>query len=214
MFDLASSEAGHQEESIKSLSNGSEKLTQAVYGASSSNWQFNPSILANKMNALDEIDCQNLSDITGWAYVEENMPIATSHIIRKCFNENLSLYSFILREIDDSPNLNLKVTFIGLVDPSDKKPLSKEEIRKDADKIQSTSLQEYLSRLTHSLTKDIQVQLVLKGLEKRTQQIKDAAIPDTQKLSLIQRYRTADERQFSKTLEELLKLQKRRKASS
>jgi hypothetical protein len=63
-FDLASSEAGHQEESIKSLSNSNEKLTQAVYGASSSNWQFSPSIFANKMNALDEIDCQNLRG--GW----------------------------------------------------------------------------------------------------------------------------------------------------
>ena len=56
------------------------------------------------------------------------------------------------------------------------------------------------------MIKDLQIQTVLKDLKKRTQQIKDAAIPDTQKLSLIQRYRTADERQFSKTLGELLKL--------
>jgi hypothetical protein len=33
MFDLASSEAGHPEESIRSLDNSSEKLTQAVYAA-------------------------------------------------------------------------------------------------------------------------------------------------------------------------------------
>ena len=60
----------------------------------------------------------------------------------------------------------------------------------------------------------MQVQFILQDLEQRIQQIKDAAIPDTQKLVLIQRYRTADERQFSKTLGELLELQKRRKASS
>ena len=52
---------------------------------------------------------------------------------------------------------------------------------------------------------------MVKNLEVRSQQVKDAAMPDTQKLSLIQRYRTADERQFSKTLGELLELQKRRK---
>jgi len=40
--------------------------------------------------------------------------------------------------------------------------------------------------------------------------MQEAAMPDTQKLSLVQRYRTADERQFSKTLGELLELQKRR----
>ena len=64
--------------------------------------------------------------------------------------------------------------------------------------------------LTNSLAKDLQVQFILKDLDKRTQQIKEAAIPDTQKRSLVQRYRTADERQFSKTLGELLELQKRR----
>jgi hypothetical protein len=38
MFDLASSEAGHPEVSIRSLDNTSEKLTKAVYEASASNW--------------------------------------------------------------------------------------------------------------------------------------------------------------------------------
>ena len=73
-------------------------------------------------------------------------------------------------------------------------------------------MQAYLDLLANSLAKDLQVQFILKDLDKRTQQIKDAAIPDTQKLSLVQRYRTADERQFSKTLGELLELQKRRQS--
>ena len=73
-------------------------------------------------------------------------------------------------------------------------------------------MQKYLDKLADSLAKDLQVQFILKDLDKRTQQIKDAAIPDTQKLSLVQRYRTADERQFSKTLGELLELQKRRQS--
>ena len=81
-----------------------------------------------------------------------------------------------------------------------------------AKKIKSSALQEYLEIVVHRLAKDIQVQYILKDLDKRTQQIRDAAIPDTQKLSLVQRYRTADERQFSKTLGELLELQKRRQS--
>ena len=36
-------------------------------------------------------------------------------------------------------------------------------------------------------------------------------MPDPQKLNLIQRYRTADERQFSKTLKELIGLLQMRK---
>ena len=77
-----------------------------------------------------------------------------------------------------------------------------------------SSLKKYLDQFAHGLIEDLQAQLILRGLDERTQQMKDAAMPDTKKLSLIQRYRTADERQFSKTLGELLELQKRRKASS
>ncbi|SMN16783.1 hypothetical protein CRYPA_476 [uncultured Candidatus Thioglobus sp.] len=36
-------------------------------------------------------------------------------------------------------------------------------------------------------------------------------LPDTQKLGLIQRYRTADERLFSKSFRELIAIQDRRK---
>jgi hypothetical protein len=92
-----------------------------------------------------------------------------------------------------------------------KKPLPRKDILKDIQKIKSSALQEYLEIIIHRIAIDIQVQYILKDLDKRTQQIKDAAIPDTQKLSLIQRYRTADERLLSKSLGELLELQKRRK---
>ncbi|MDB2590559.1 hypothetical protein N9Y32_05985 [Candidatus Thioglobus sp.] len=209
MFDLVSSEAGHPEESIKSLDNSSEKLIQAVRDAYSENWHLDPGTFVKKMTIIDEIDRQNLSDVSGWIYVEDNMPITTNYIIKKCTNESLNLYDFISRETDQSKNIGIKITFAG-DDPDEDISLSIEEIVEGAHKISSHSLQKYFDKLLHSLAKDTQVQLILKDLEPRIQQIKDAAIPDTQKLSLIQRYRTADERQFSKTLGELLELQKRR----
>ena len=209
MFDLASSEAGHPEESIKSLDNSSEKLIQAVRDAYSENWHLDPSTFVKKMTIIDEIDRQNLSDVSGWIYVEDNMPITTNYIIKKCTNENLNLFDFISRETDQSKNIGIKIIFAG-DEPDEDISLSIEEIVEGAHKISSHSLQKYFGKLAHNLAKDTQVQLILKDLGPRIQQIKDAAIPDTQKLSLIQRYRTADERQFSKTLGELLELQKRR----
>ena len=100
MFDLASSEAGHPEESIKSLDNSSDKLIKAVYEASASNWQFNAREYAKKTTILDEIDRQNLSEVTGWAYIEDNMHLTADYICEKCIKENLSLYEFISRETD------------------------------------------------------------------------------------------------------------------
>ena len=207
MFDLASSEAGHPEESIKSLDNSSDKLTQAVRDAYSENWHLDPGTFVKKMTIIDEVDRQNLSDISGWIYVEDNMPITTNYIIKKCTNENLNLFDFISRETDQSKNIGIKIIFAG-DEPDEDISLSIEEIIESAHKISASSLQKYFDKLLHSLAKDTQVQLILKDLGPRIQQIKDAAIPDTQKLSLIQRYRTADERQFSKTLGELLELQK------
>ena len=163
------------------------------------------------MNILEEIDRQNLSDVSGWLYVEDNMPVAADYIIKKCTSEHLNLCDFVSRETGQSNNTIVRLIVRGEDDSDESAPLSIEEITENSHKISSTSMQKYLEKLTDSLAKDLQVQFILKDLDKRTQQIKDAAIPDTQKLSLVQRYRTADERQFSKTLGELLELQKRRK---
>jgi len=212
MFDLASNEAGHPEESIRSLDNSSEKLTQAVYAAASANWQLNSGAFAKNMNILEEIDRQNLSDISGWLYVEDNMPVAADYIIKKCTGERLNLCDFVSRETDQSRNIKVRLIVKKEGDSNESAPLSIEEITENSHKISSSSMQAYLDFLADSLAKDLQVQFILKDLDKRTQQIKDAAIPDTKKLGLVQRYRTADERQFSKTLGELLELQKRRQS--
>jgi Fe-S cluster assembly iron-binding protein IscA len=164
------------------------------------------------MNILEEIDRQNLSDISGWHYVEDNMPIAADYIIKKCTGEHLNLCDFVSRETDQSRNIKVRLIVKKEGDPDESAPLSIEEITENSHKISSSSMQAYLDKLSDSLARDLQVQFILKDLDKRTQQIRDAAIPDTQKLSLVQRYRTADERQFSKTLGELLELQKRRQS--
>ena len=207
MFDLASNEAENVIEAIKSLSNGHKldpRLIDSMATARLGYPTYNPNIVIDKINLMDEIDFQNLSDVSGWGYVEKYMPMAKDHIIKKCSEEGLDLYSFILRETDKSNNLKIK--FIGIDVSSDNETLSNAEITKDSNKVQSTSLQRYLEQLSRNLGSDIQAQTILNNVEKRSQQVKDAAIPDTQKLSLIQRYRTADERQFSKTLGELLEL--------
>jgi hypothetical protein len=207
MFDLASNEAENDIEAIKSLSNGHKldpRLIDSMATARLGNPTNNPRIIEDKVRLMDEIDFQNLSDVSGWGYVEKHMPMVKDHIIKKCVEEDLDLYSFIFRETDDSINLNKKVILLGVPSPEI-------EVIHDPNKIQSTLLQRYLEQLSRNLGSDIQAQMTLNNVEKRSQQVKDAAIPNAQELNLIQRYRTANERQFSKTLGELLELQKRRK---
>ena len=205
MFDLTSIEAGHPEESIKSLDNGSDRLSDAVGLASSMDWQFDLKAFVSKMTVLNEIDCQNIKDVVSWIYVEDNMPIVAYYVNKYCTKENLNLDDFISRETDQPTHQIIRI--VKREDTSyTKESLSYEEFIETTDKISPSSLQKYLNKLAFSLSENLQAQLVLKDVDHRTQQIKDAAMPDTQKLSLIQRYRTADERQFSKSLGELLKL--------
>jgi len=213
-FDLASSEAEHIAEAIKSLDNDNNvdsRLIDAVDAARLGNPTYSALALVDKVNLIDEIDFQNLSNVSGWGYVEKHMPISKDYIIKKCLDEGIDLYSFIVRETDSSTDLNLRVGFMEGDNPFDNKSLSKAWIIQDSNKIQSTSLQRYLEQLSRNLGSDIHVQMIFNRLDKRLQQIKEAAIPDSNKLSLIQRYRTADERLFSKSLGELIALQDRRK---
>ena len=146
LYDLASSEAEHLAEVIKSLNNGNldPNLIETMQAALLGNPKTNLKTIVEKTNLMDEIDFQNLSDVSGWGYVEKHMPMAKDYIIDKCFNENLDLYSFIFRETDNSANLNKDVEFIGEFKSSDNKPLSKSEVTQDSNKIRSTSLQRYL----------------------------------------------------------------------
>ena len=210
MFDLTSIEAGHPEESIKSLDNGSDRLSDAVGLASSMDWQFDLKAFVSKMTVLNEIDHQNIKDVVSWIYVEDNIPIVDYYITKYCTKENLNLDDFISQEMDQPVHQIIRI--VKREDTSyTKEPLSYEEFIESTHEISPSSLQKYLNKLAFGLSENLQAQLVLKDIEQRTQQIKDAAMPDPKKLDLIQRYRTADERLFSKTLKELIGLQKIRK---
>ena len=210
MFDLATNEAGNPIETIKSLDSNSDRLIQDVQDTISITWKFDPSSYARKMQILIELEGQKLDRISDWSYVENNMSVNTDYICEASIAMNLTIQDFIEREVNQSYFIDVRVSFLGHNESQKDDALTIDEIFKDSHKISATSLQEYFKNLKIRIINDLQVQTVLRDSAERSQQIKDAAIPDTQKLSLIQRYRTADERQFSKTLGELLELQKRR----
>jgi len=211
MFDLASSEANSLLEAVKSLDNNSDRLIQAVQDTISIAWKFDPSSYARKIQMLIELEGQKLDRISDWNYVEKNMSVNTDYICEASIAMNFTIQDFIAREANQSYSIDVQVSFLGHDESKKDDDLTIDEIFKDTHKISSSSLQEYFKNLKIRLDNNLKVQTVLRGSAERSQQLKDAAIPDIQKLNLIHRYRTANERQFSKTLGELLELQKRRK---
>ena len=208
MFDLASDEAGNPIETIKSLDSNSDRLIQAVQDTISITWKFDPLSYARKMQMLIELEGQKLDKISDWSYVEKNMSVNTDYICEASIATNITIQNFIVKEASQSYLIDVRVSFLGHDESKKDDALTIDEIFKGTHEISSTSLQEYFKNLTTRLINDLHVQTVLRDSTERSQQLKDAAIPDTQKLNLVQRYRTADERQFSKTLGELLELQK------
>lgn len=118
MFDLASSEAGHPEESIKSINNNNEKLIHLAYDTPFKAHQSDSCISAKKDLILEEIYRQDLSDVSDWFYVNKHMPTIAVFIVKKCIDENLSFYDFISQGIDQSSNQIIKIVMVG-EDPFD-----------------------------------------------------------------------------------------------
>ena len=85
MFDFANSEAEHIVEAIKSLDNdykSDSRLIDAIQVALLGNPTYNPKTIVEKTNLMDEIDFQNLSDVSGWGYVEKHMPMSKDYILQ------------------------------------------------------------------------------------------------------------------------------------
>jgi hypothetical protein len=140
------------------------------------------------------------------------MPVNTDYIRKASFAMNMTIQDFIEREINQSYFIDVRVSFLGYDESKKDDDLTIDEIFENTHEISSTSLQGYFKNLKIRIINDLQVQTVLRDSTERSQLLKDAATPDPKKLDLIQRYRTANERQFSKSLGELLALQKIRKA--
>ena len=213
MFDLANSEAEHPNEIVKSLNNGdiSSKLVKAIRSAYLNKPLSNDKLITYKTSIINEISSHNIDDIRNWNYIDKHMPLTAIYIVNKSVEENKNLYTFIFEESDDSVDLNMKVFFVNADDLMDDETSEDLNFNKDVSELESDLLQKYLRKLVMDFDNDIKIQSIINNLEDRSKQVKNAAIPDIQKLSLIQRYRTADERLFSKSFRELIAIQDRRK---
>jgi len=213
MFDLANSEAEHPNEIVKSLNNGdiSPKLVKAIRSAYLNKPLSNDKLITYKTSIINEISSHNIDDIRNWNYIDKHMPLTAIYIVNKSAEENKNLYTFIFEESDDSVDLNMKVFFVNADDLMDDETSEDLNFNKDVSELESDLLQKYLRKLIMDFDNDIKIQSIINNLEDRSKQVKNSAMPDTQKLGLIQRYRTADERLFSKSFRELIAIQDRRK---
>ena len=205
MFDLATVKTEDPAKTLKSFGNEDKDLHNAFISSMYQSIEINQEKIAEKLTLIKEIDQHSISSISGWEYIYNNMPLIYRYLVTQCLQENITIKDFLTRESDQM--------IIMFVDPNDKdeesrsnKTLSEDEVVNNANTIQTSLIRKYLENLYTDINKELHIQLILKDYDKRHNLIKESALPDQKSIDLIQRYRTSNERQFSKSLGELLKL--------
>jgi hypothetical protein len=210
LFDLATVEAEDPVKTLKSFGNEDKDLHNTFISAMYQSIEINQEKIAEKLALIKEIDQHTISSISGWEYIYSNMPLIYGYLVTQCLQENITIKHYLARESEQ--------TIVMFVDSNDKdeesrsnKTLSEDEVVKNANTIQTALIHKYLENLYTDINKELHIQLILKDYDKRHNLVKESALPDQKSIDLIQRYRTSNERQFSKSLGELFELQKRRK---
>ena len=128
MFDLASDEADSLLEAVKSLDSNSDRLIQAIQDTISITWKFDPSSYTRKMQMLIELNEQKFDKISGWSYVETNMPVNSDFICKASFAMNITIQDFIVEEAKQSYFIDVRASFLGYDESKKDDALTMDEI--------------------------------------------------------------------------------------
>ena len=149
----------------------------------------------------------HLSDISGWQFVINELPGTYRYIYDQCQKERIDIESFIKRY--SGKNSGIRFVMIG-TDDEEKPTMTEAELNENAHRLTGDMIGNYLQTVIKRLSKELYVNNIIRELDTRSKLLQDAATPETQKMNLIHRYRTSDDKLFSKTLGELLELKKLR----
>lgn len=149
-----------------------------------------------------EIIANDKDQISGWQYVEDNMPQLKAHIFEECRKEKRDVQE-LLGGLTDQENRipPLKITAF---DSDNSQVYSDEKLSQSVFALRRTDLVEYIKDLLKTIRRRMLLNILIDNYEQRSELLKTTALPDTATLDRINRYRTTLERQFSKTLGELL----------
>jgi hypothetical protein len=157
---------------------------------------------------LPEFLEHDLEVISGWGYIKENMPRLREHIMEECRKEHLDIEKLMDRY---KPATSDKPAIIITYDrDKSSEPISEEALDESGLRVRSEYFITYIRELFKNMRRRSLANTITLHRDSRTQLLKDGALPDGQSLDRIMRYRTTLERQFSKTLGELLHIIKMR----
>jgi len=215
LYELAQAQANNPKHALESyeanLQNFEKEIAQGVHRYSFTDKALE---IENNHALYLELTEQDFINVSGWQYVCEHMPVTRDFLINQCKQEGVDLKSFLKHQITGTEVITIQWVGVepdGTTETHQPTIMTDEEITAESYSISSKTHTDLLEHKLKQLAKEQIVLAVINDLPNRMNLLQQSAIPEDKKLSLIQRYRTADDRQFSKSLGELLELQKRRK---
>ena len=157
---------------------------------------------------FNELIRHDEDDISGWGYIRDNMPLLREHVMNECKKEKIDIEQLISRY---NPKTNqLTPVTIVISTNYEPEPLTEEQVNQSGLKVPREHFIAFIKALYKQTKRRSITNYVIEGFLQREQQLKHAALPDASEMDRLMRYRTSLERQFSKTLGELLHLIKLR----
>ena len=157
---------------------------------------------------FNELIRHDEDDISGWGYIRDNMPLLREHVLNQCKKKKIDIEQLITRYKPKTNQLTpVRIVFSTNNEPE---PLTEEELNQSGLKVPREHFIAFIKALYKQTKRRSITNYVIEGFSQREQQLKHAALPDSSEMDRLMRYRTSLERQFSKTLGELLHLMKLR----
>lgn len=157
---------------------------------------------------FNELIRHDEDDISGWGYIRDNMPLLRKHVLNECKKEKIDIERLISRYKQKTNQLT-PVTIV-ISTNHEPEPLTEEKLNQSGLKVPREHFIAFIKTLYKQTKRRSITNYVIEGFLQREQQLKHAALPDSSEMDRLMRYRTSLERQFSKTLGELLHLIKLR----
>jgi len=157
---------------------------------------------------FNELIRHDEDDISGWGYIRDNMPLLREYVLNQCKKEKIDIEQLINRYKPKTNQLTpVRIVFSTNNEPE---PLTEEELNQSGLKVPREHFIAFIKALYKQTKRRSITNYVIEGFSQREQQLKHAALPDSSEMDRLMPYRTSLERQFSKTLGELLHLIKLR----
>ena len=157
---------------------------------------------------FNELIRHDEDDISGWGYIRDNMPLLREYVLNQCKKEKIDIEQLINRYKPKTNQLTpVRIVFSTNNEPE---PLTEEELNQSGLKVPREHFIAFIKALYKQTKRRSITNYVIASFSQREQQLKHAALPDSSEMDRLMRYRTSLERQFSKTLGELLHLIKLR----